>query len=208
MLLREHFRRLTNTLLKPFESLFSKSDDPFSSFITTKTISSLFLSNTTSTTISNTAMNDIISNLSSNSNLMLTMPSILQRSEWKAIIIKFSLSRTFLAWKHSRHDLLVIKIWLETCWFCKNMTNKQFFKLFDIITISGGDSNTNAGGNIIINDEIYEKVLKKLVCVIDFLTNIRSAGKWLIQEYDADVLIKAMKSHLDYLIMKVSEYKN
>lgn len=198
MLLREHFRRLTTTLLKPFESLFSNSDDPFSSFITTKTISSLFLSNSTSTILNSTSMNDIISNLSSNSNLMLTMPSILQRSEWKSIIIKFSQSRTFLAWKTSRQDLLVIKIWLETCWFCKNMTNKQFFKLFDIITVSSND----------INYDIYEKVLKKLVCVIDFLTNIRSAGKWLIQENDADVLIKAMKSHLDYLIMKVSEYKN
>ena len=71
------------------------------------------------------------------------------------------------------------------------MTNKQFFKLFDIITVSSSD----------INYDMYEKVLKKLVCVIDFLTNIRSVGKWLIQEYDADVLIKAMKSHLDYLIM-------
>jgi len=78
------------------------------------------------------------------------------------------------------------------------MTNKQFFKLFDIITVSSSD----------INYDMYEKVLKKLVCVIDFLTNIRSVGKWLIQEYNADVLIKAMKSHLDYLIMKVSEYKN
>jgi hypothetical protein len=78
------------------------------------------------------------------------------------------------------------------------MTNKQFFKLFDIITVSSND----------INYDIYEKVLKKLVCVIDFLTNIRSVGKWLIQENDADVLIKAMKSHLDYLIMKGSEYKN
>jgi hypothetical protein len=202
MLLREHFRRLTNTLLKPFELHFSNNDDPFKSLITTKSIQKIFLSTNTKSLLDNITINDTINNISTNSNVMLTMPSILQRSEWKNIIFKFSKSKSFLAWYQSRTDLLCIKLWLDTCSFCKTMTNLQFLNIFDNIIINNNkDNNTN---NISINDSLYEKLLQKLVCVIDLLTHIRSHGQWLLQDNDADILLKAMQNHLDHLL----DYRN
>ena len=198
MLLREHFRRLTNTLLKPFELLFSKNDDPFTSLITTKSIQTIFLSNNIESFFNNITINDSIDNMSTNSNIMLTMPSILQRSEWKTIITKFSKSKTFLAWYQLRRDLICIKIWLDTCSFCKEMTKLQFLNIFDNIIINSNNS------NISINDDLYEKLLQKLVCVIDLLRNIRSHGQWLLHDHDADILLKAMQNHLDHLL----DYRN
>jgi len=199
MLLREHFRRLTNSLLKPFDSLFSRPDDPLTSLITTKSICTLFLSSNTDAILSAITINDIIFSISSNSNFMLTMPSVLQRAEWKIIINKFSLSKTFSAWKQSRRDLLLIRLWLDSSLYCESLTNIQFLDIFKSIIIKSENN------SIIINDVFFERLLQKLVLCIDFLTTIKENGLWVLQgNIDADKLVKAMQSHLDYLL----DYRN
>jgi hypothetical protein len=184
--------------LKPFESLFSRQDDPFTSLITTKSICTLFLSNNTDAILNADKVNDIIFTISSNSTFKLTMPAVLHRAEWKILINKFSASKTFNAWKQSRTDLLLIRLWLDSSLYCMNLTNIQFLDIFKgIIASSENDKST-------INEVLYDRLLKKLVLCIDFLTIIREKGLWVLQHVDADKLVKSMQSHLDYLL----DYRN